>query len=113
MSYFKNKKGRKFLAHDLSHGDTLLNCAYNCFRIANNATTHILSSFTLGRTCNFAANQQASLISYYSSTIEEKSIARSQLLNRLLDRQMYDPRFRPGFGGKESFRLFSCIMYFL
>ena len=23
---------------------------------------------------------------------------------------MYDPRLRPGFGGKESFRLFSCIM---
>ena len=26
---------------------------------------------------------------------------------------MYDPRLRPGFGGKESFRLFSCILYFL
>ena len=54
----------KTSAHNLSHSDTLLNCAYTCFRIANNATTHILSPFTLGRTYNFAANQQATLISH-------------------------------------------------
>lgn len=34
-----------------------------------------------------------------ASTIEDKSRARSQLLDRLLNRQVYDPRLRPGFGG--------------
>ena len=27
--------------HNLSHGDTLLNFAYTCFLVANNAITHI------------------------------------------------------------------------